>query len=58
MKEQTDKQRASKSPLYGYRKPLADEYGDKWCHCTIPDLIRAIGRGQAFCLRCMTPYYH
>lgn len=42
----------------GWRKPVVDDDGHKWCNCTEPNLIRPIGRGQAFCLRCKTPYYH
>lgn len=55
--EQTEKQKLSKSPLYGYRKPTFDgEY--YWCNCTHPTLTQAYWRGQAHCLRCQTPYYH
>lgn len=56
--EQPLKHQLSKSSLYGYRKPLADEDGDKWCHCTIPTLTRPYTRGIAHCKRCDTPYYH
>lgn len=56
-KIQTDKQRESKSPLYGYRKPAIDEDGDKWCMCTIPVLIRPIDKGLATCMRCWCGWY-
>ena len=41
----------------GYRRPIAED-GLKWCNCFVPNLISPIGRGQAYCLRCKTPYYH
>lgn len=56
--EQTDKQRQSKSPLYGYRKPHFDQDGDKWCSCTVPNLISPIDKGQAYCLRCHSNWYN
>lgn len=43
----------------GYRKPIIDEYGHKWCNCTIPNLIsRALVRGTAYCAKCKCDYYH
>lgn len=43
----------------GYRRPITDEEGVKWCNCAIPNLISSLGtRGTAYCLRCKTPYYH
>lgn len=30
MAEQTEKQKYSKSSLFGYRKPVVDELGNKW----------------------------
>ena len=58
--EQTEKQKYSKSPLYGYRKPHKDDSGNTWCSCTIPTLtpIMARGGGQAYCLRCHHNWYH
>ena len=41
----------------GKRKPVIED-GEKWCACTKPSLTHPIGRGQAFCLKCFTPYYH
>ena len=57
--EQTEKQSLSKSPLYGYRKPVTDESGT-WCNCTQPNLVsnRGVGGGSAYCLRCGNNYYH
>ncbi len=61
MAEQTVKQKFSKSPLYGYRKPEREETnGPLWCRCTIPTLTSTmgIGPGQAHCMRCGHNYYH
>ena len=61
MKEQNEKQKYSKSPLYGYRKPEREETkGPLWCRCTNPTLTsnHGIGPGAAFCLRCMCNWYH
>lgn len=55
--EQTEKQKYSKSPLFGYRKPHFDGF-NYWCSCTVPTLTQNHGRGTAYCLRCSTPYYH
>lgn len=42
----------------GKRKPIVDDMGLTWCNCTVPKLTsNAGGRGQAFCLKCMYPYY-
>lgn len=59
MKEQTEKQKISKSALYGYRKPVKDDCGT-WCNCTIPNLVSniGIGKGQAYCLRCSNNWYN
>jgi hypothetical protein len=57
VKEQTEKQKYSKSPLFGYRKPVTDDFGT-WCNCTNPTLTSSIGRGTAYCLRCQNYYYH
>lgn len=57
-KEQTEKQRLSKSPLYGYRKPTTDDCGT-WCNCTQPTLTSNHGgKEQAYCLRCGSNWYH
>lgn len=61
MKEQTEKQKYSKSPLYGYQKPEREEInGPLWCRCKIPTLVHSlgIGPGMAECRRCGCPYYH
>lgn len=42
----------------GKRKPITDEFGDKWCDCVEPKLVSRISRGTAWCVKCMTPYYH
>lgn len=43
----------------GKRKPIVDDVGLSWCNCTKPKLTsNAGGRGQAFCLKCGTPWYH
>lgn len=44
----------------GWRKPIKDEYGDKWCNCLIPNITsnHGIGKGQAYCLRCHSDWYH
>jgi len=43
----------------GYRKPITDEDGLKWCNCINPNLVSNYGgRGQAWCKKCKTPYYH
>lgn len=56
--KQTEKQRASKSPLFGYRKPITDECGT-WCNCTVPDLISSrVTDRQAYCLRCQNYWYN
>ncbi|MGH2666098.1 MAG: hypothetical protein ACRDEC_09840 [Flavobacterium sp.] len=58
MKEQTEKQKYSKSPLFGYRKPVKDECGT-WCNCTIPTLTRSgVENRQAYCLRCGHYWYN
>lgn len=59
MAEQTEKQKQSKSSLYGYRKPVKDDCGT-WCNCAIPVLTSnmGIGGGQAYCLRCHHNWYH
>ena len=59
MKEQTEKQKYSKSPLYGWRKPVTDDCGT-WCNCAKPTLTsnHGIGGGQAYCLRCGHNWYH
>ena len=50
---------ASRRPWkWGKRKPVTDDCGNKWCNCKEPKLISGDGRGQAFCLLCMTPWYH
>lgn len=50
---------ASRRPWsWGKRKPVTDDCGNKWCDCKEPKLISGDGRGQAFCLLCMTPWYH
>jgi hypothetical protein len=58
-KEQTEKQKYSKSPLYGFRKPVTDDCGT-WCNCAKPQLVsnHGIGGGQAYCLRCSHNWYH
>lgn len=58
---QTEKQKYSKSPLYGYRKPEQEEKGGVyWCKCEIPNLgtNMGIGGGQAYCYRCHCNWYH
>ena len=42
----------------GKRKPEPDQDGVLWCNCKYPRLIPNIGRGQAFCIKCKTPWYH
>ena len=44
----------------GKRKPTVDEYGNKWCNCTQPELVsnHGIGNGQAYCLKCHCDWYH
>lgn len=42
----------------GKRKPIVDEDGLKWCNCISPDLVSPVGKGQAYCLKCHTPWYH
>jgi hypothetical protein len=42
----------------GWRRPITDEGGLKWCNCSNPTLTRSIGRGQAWCMRCKEAYYH
>jgi len=51
---------ASRKPWnWGKRKPVTDDCGNKWCDCVETKLTsNAGGRGQAFCLLCMTPWYH
>jgi hypothetical protein len=59
MKEQSESQKRSKSPLNGYRKPHYDDIGNKWCSCTIPVLISGAPISeQPLCLRCFCNYYH
>jgi hypothetical protein len=60
MKEQTARQKISKSPLYGYRKPQKHDDDIIWCNCSIPTLTstHGIGGGQAHCLRCGHNWYH
>lgn len=62
-KHQTEKQKVSKSPLFGFRKPYREEKdGPLWCGCSIPNLrhknIGDLDRGQAICMRCNHPWYH
>lgn len=45
----------------GKRKPITDDLGYNWCNCVNPKLTKNIlkeDRGQAFCLLCLTPWYH
>ncbi len=42
----------------GKRKPVIDEFGNKWCNCFTPNLISSIGKGIAYCLKCSNHYYH
>lgn len=56
VRKQTEKQQVSKSPLYGYRKPINDGF-NSWCNCSIPNLISAINKGQAYCIRCGCDWY-
>ncbi len=42
----------------GKRKPVVDEWGDKWCACEQPRLTSRITRGAAFCLKCMSAWYN
>lgn len=44
----------------GWRRPIKDEYGDVWCNCYFPDLISnsGFGKGQAYCKRCKSNWYH
>ena len=50
--------KASRKPWnYGKRKPVIDEYGNKWCNCIEPKLTSSIGKGQAYCLKCMNHWY-
>ena len=58
LEKQTEKQRVSKSPLYGFRKPVTDDCGT-WCNCSIPNLVRSgIESKQAYCLRCESYWYN
>ena len=57
-KEQTEKQKISKSPLFGYRKPITDDCGT-WCNCATPTLIKSgVENIQAYCLRCENNWYN
>ena len=57
-KQQTENQRYSKSPLYGYRKPTTDDCGT-WCNCTQPTLVSSgVENRQALCLRCGHYWYN
>lgn len=51
---------ASRTPWNkGKRKPVIDDCGNEWCNCIEPNLTsNAGGRGQAYCLKCGTPWYH
>lgn len=53
---------SSKSKLFGggWRRPIKDEFGNKWCNCLIPNLTSNIagGKGLAYCLRCHCYWYH
>lgn len=43
----------------GWRRPIIDGMGLKWCNCLIPNLTsNRGGRGQAYCLRCKEYWYH
>jgi hypothetical protein len=43
----------------GWRRPRREEKdGPLWCNCLIPNLTHGAPRGNAWCLRCKTPYYH
>lgn len=57
-KQYSDKQLKSKSAINGYRKPIVDEDGHKWCNCTVPVLVAPLTRGLAYCLRCECSWYH
>lgn len=52
------KEKRSRGGDNGKRKPTVDDMGLSWCNCTQPNLIYPIGRGQAYCLKCHTPWYH
>lgn len=58
LEKQTEKQRVSKSSLYGWRKPITDDCGT-WCNCTLPNLVSSGVEGkQAYCLRCGHYWYN
>lgn len=42
----------------GKRKPIIDEWGDKWCNCEEPKLTSPVTRGDAWCLKCMCAWHH
>lgn len=46
----------------GWRRPIIDEYGNKWCNCDFPKLISNSydpgAKGQAYCTRCKCYWYH
>lgn len=43
----------------GKRKPIIDEYNNKWCACTRPKLTSPYhGKGQASCLKCGCTWYN
>lgn len=45
----------------GKRKPIVDEYGNKWCNCLEPNLTYLrleTEPGQAYCLLCHNYWYH
>ena len=44
----------------GKRKPVEDEYGNKWCNCLTPKLTSnyPIQKGQAYCLKCHCHWYN
>jgi hypothetical protein len=57
--KQSDKERVSPSGLFGWKATIVDEFGKKWCNCTIPNLTSAMdGIHQAYCLRCRCYWYN
>ena len=54
--DQTDKQKISKSPLFGYRKPENDDDGKLICNRIIPYRISLIT--EIRCFKCDGVWYN
>ena len=43
----------------GKRKPITDEYGNKWCNCATPKLTSSgVSDRRALFLKCMEYWYN